>query len=965
MRKLPKIIIGLIFWAGCFVISFSQSKAVEIISQTQYDSVNTLYTWQLLQELGNNLTGTAQNFTFRINTSKTNLEQFDYTAPNSRIYDKDNSNSYISGCTPAGSSSNPMAGLTLNTVGVPIGYEDVTIDFSCRNYNFITGHKYLIIISNANMAQFGGKRIQFATTRYVTSGQDNFTAGGLRFTFDNSSCSPASYVWNSQNASAGCNILTSAKDDLYFSLTNTSPPPKTPVVFIPGIGGSELKAAGDIIWSDSDGHGGNYSHAYAKDEKIWVNQDEAIKLGDDDYFDVLRLKPDGVTSEANLGLTGNVNPYGYGEIESFFQDLGYIKDTNFFIFNYDWRRDVQTTKADLDNLIETAKEKSGQNKVNIVVHSLGGLVARNYIADSTKASKVNKLIELGVPHLGSVWAIKALMYGAQVGPSYLFGLIALNKNEVKDIMQNLSSNFQLVPASRYFDFYNNSNSTQLVPFRDDRDIDDDKITGTLNFNQTKNLLSNLGHNMTVFNIAEQFHNFIDPILNQSNGVKIYEIVGSNQPTLGQIHETWWITWPVNLIPKQDQVFINGDDTVPLYSASLKNDSLDISGATKIYYVEQSHGDLTRANGTGMQTVKSILNEDNSLPIEAKEQKIALEGQQISVDEDVNLDIYDDSGNHTGLKSNGEVETNIPKTFYDSLGKTKHIFVKKSASKVTAKVTSNKATKTKVKIRNYSQDIINKTIFYNDVPVDDKTNIQFTIDPAVSTAPVLTAGTQTILASAEVTGSAALDQAPPSSTVKIAGNKDNSGKYTGSPTIALAGDDNSSGVLKIEYSLDNGQTVQTYTEPFSISSTGKTIIQVKSIDKSGNEEIPQTTTLEIAVLSTATNTNNNSSSSTSSDTNSSTIATVNTSADSKPNPSVDAEKSLSNTVSPSPAVLGISSKKSNQIAKEEPTPAAQKRENTNQIFSEILDKLLTFIIILASGALLFLATTFIKPFPRKM
>lgn len=180
-------------------------------------------------------------------------------------------------------------------------------------------------------------------------------------------------------------------DNVVITALAPPPPPKLPVIFIAGIGGSELKASQDIVWSSSDGHGGTFSHAYSTNEKIWINDAEAKKLGDDDYFDVLRLKSDGITPEATLALTGNLNSFGYGEIDSFFTGMGYVKNTNFFIYNYDWRKDVRSTKDDLDALIETAKTASGQTKVNLVVHSMGGLIARYYISDSIKAVKVNKL----------------------------------------------------------------------------------------------------------------------------------------------------------------------------------------------------------------------------------------------------------------------------------------------------------------------------------------------------------------------------------------------------------------------------------------------------------------------------------------------------------------------------------------------------------------------------------------------
>lgn len=638
-----------------------------------------------------------------------------------------------------------------------------------------------------------------------------------------------------------------------------------PVIFIPGIGGSEFKASQDIFWSQLDGHGGTFSHAYKGGEKVWVNQDEAVKLGDDDYFDVLRLKPDGQTAEADLSLTGDLTPFGYSDIDQFFKELGYGKGKNYFIFPYDWRKDIRTTKDGLDALIEQAKAASGKDKVNIVAHSMGGLVARYYIADEEKAKKINKLIGLGVPHLGAPSLLKALMYGDKVGPSYLFGLISLNTKEVKDVLQNFAGSFQLSPSAKYYEFYDNSNADQPYPFRDDRDIDKNGVNGALAFSQFKTLLSNLGYNMIAFTIGEQLHGFLNPLLNQTNYVKLYEIVGSNQPTLGQIHETWLITWPINLIPKREEILINGDGTVPLYSASLKSPTRDLSALSKIYYVEQTHSDLVKTYGVGMQTVKAILSESDALPVEVKSEKIDLEGKHISVDQENNLDLYDELGNHTGLKENGEIETNIPETFYDTSENTKNAFVKSKSKKVKTKITSKKIDgKVNIKIRHHKQDTVVKTTVYKDIPISDTNRVELSIDPTTDISPQVIVDSEQVLGFAnktivlptsEVSGAAALDQIPPKSKIDIV-------KDQNKATVTITGTDSESGVLKTEYSLDNGKTVNIYTGPFIITSPSSTLLQVKSIDKLGNEEIPQTVTIELSASSSS---NTSSTSSTSSDT----------------------------------------------------------------------------------------------------
>ncbi|MBI2086305.1 hypothetical protein HYT74_03105 [Candidatus Daviesbacteria bacterium] len=114
----------------------------------------------------------------------------------------------------------------------------------------------------------------------------------------------------------------------------------------------------------------------------------------------------------------------------------------------------------------------------------------------------------------------------------------------------------------------------------------------------------------------------------------------------------------------------------------------------------------------MQTVKAILNDDNSLPVEVKDQKIVLEGEQISLD-DGELDLYDDKNRHCGLNDKGEIEENIPEVTCTTSGNIKHAFVKKKSAKVKVKATRKNPTTsvktTTLKKRTYQEDKISKTI----------------------------------------------------------------------------------------------------------------------------------------------------------------------------------------------------------------------------------------------------------------
>ena len=54
---------------------------------------------------------------------------------------------------------------------------------------------------------------------------------------------------------------------------------------------------------------------------------------------------------------------------------------------------------ELSKIIGQIKEETGQNKVNIVGHSKGGLDARVYLANNTK--DVANLVMIGTPNAGS------------------------------------------------------------------------------------------------------------------------------------------------------------------------------------------------------------------------------------------------------------------------------------------------------------------------------------------------------------------------------------------------------------------------------------------------------------------------------------------------------------------------------------------------------------------------------------
>ena len=81
---------------------------------------------------------------------------------------------------------------------------------------------------------------------------------------------------------------------------------------------------------------------------------------------------------------------------------GYELGENLFIAFYDWRQSNINSVTDyLIPTIDRALENSPTDKINIVAHSMGGLLARRYVQSDDYRGDVNKLIMLGTPNLGS------------------------------------------------------------------------------------------------------------------------------------------------------------------------------------------------------------------------------------------------------------------------------------------------------------------------------------------------------------------------------------------------------------------------------------------------------------------------------------------------------------------------------------------------------------------------------------
>ncbi len=392
---------------------------------------------------------------------------------------------------------------------------------------------------------------------------------------------------------------------------------REPVIVIPGVAGSEFIASSTFTLSVDNGHGGTYTRTYNAGEKVWVNAWEAAAFGADDYFDALKLKVDGNTPVAPALKVGGLYGSAYNDLIGYLERQGYVRGVDLWLFPYDWRKDIRFTNSQLNALVTKALTTANGGRtdpatwtvkrVDLIGHSMGGMVGRSYVADATRAQRVDQLITLGSPQLGATKFLKALLYGDDFGPHFLG--IGLHSQEIKDVVQNMAGAMELLPSAPYYTYYDNSDSRRLRPYVEDREVDGSTTTkGVLSYQGAKQLLLNTGKNSTVLNTAESYHTAIDGMRNGSiNGVRWAALVGYGHGTLGQLREytgSCWTWTGYKPCPKRDETPVDGDGTVAVMSAAMGDpwrNTLINSGA-QLWYIARGHGDLVKGDYTlGVRT----------------------------------------------------------------------------------------------------------------------------------------------------------------------------------------------------------------------------------------------------------------------------------------------------------------------------------------------------------------------------
>jgi len=240
---------------------------------------------------------------------------------------------------------------------------------------------------------------------------------------------------------------------------------------------------------------------------------------------------------------------------------GYTPEIDLFPFPYNWRKSNVETAELLKEKIDEVKEICECDKVDLVAHSMGGLVARQYIQSDVYEDDVDQLIFLGTPHLGAPKAY--LMWeGGEVSPVNDFFDELVEKVLLHEAFEEgyitlfeyirtepIESVRELLPT---YDYVFDGNNLRQYPDNYPQNV----------------FLENLNNNLTqLLNSGVEIHN----IVGDTNAVETISGIQATDP--GIYFPMWFHGYPdgfYDTFGDHGLILSSGDKTVPLPSATFIN-----------------------------------------------------------------------------------------------------------------------------------------------------------------------------------------------------------------------------------------------------------------------------------------------------------------------------------------------------------------------------------------------------------
>ena len=709
--------------------------------------------------------------------------------------------------------SNPDGGLVIASVRVPAAALPTSINTevaftlpSC--ISIISGRTYWFTFENyapIYVISFGNY-----VSGYRASNQFSYSSLWIK----NGSAFTTGNVWI-ENVNAEWSLRLEGPDP------PPAPPKKEPVIIVPGILGTRL-------------------NHISNGEEVWPNTDLMKKVGPDSYLDALLLDAFGnptvisAMDPSDILEEEAIPPFPlsvvvYGHLIKAFADSGYASGTELFTVPYDWRLNLASSTSRLDAVIKKAIAQSPNGRVNIIAHSLGGVLVKEYLRQASSTAFVDKLVLVGVPELGSPKAFKALTYGDDFDMNK-FGL-GLNQDEIKRIAQNMPAVYQLLPSRKYLEKI----SSYIIDFTN-------AALQSLTYDQSREFMLRSpddSRNPVLLGRADEFHGVVDDAGFNMPTSSIYRLSGCQNPkTIGTIR-----IQPDNDF---DLDAIDGDGTVPLKSATYSavgHDYFALYGQTRIDHMGLVGDDAAVAllrdivTGTSTPSLPDGISLNKSdcgfiKPRSGNETTIAF-----STHSPVLLHIYDAQGQHTGPDANGDIELGIPGSNYERIRENSFAWVPGGDTyKVVAAATDSGSFDLKAKL--YSGIELKGVDTYLSVPLASNQTIATATFTDIQHPPALQLDSDgdgvpdsTVNPTAVLADADAADIVPP--VIAIVSPETKNYTYAAVIPLTINTTDDQSGTASSLISFDGTLITSSGTLDQALLTVGSHTLSVMTRDRAGN------------------------------------------------------------------------------------------------------------------------------------
>jgi pimeloyl-ACP methyl ester carboxylesterase len=236
-------------------------------------------------------------------------------------------------------------------------------------------------------------------------------------------------------------------------------------------------------------------------------------------------------------------------------------------YGYDWRKSPLRAVPALDEKIDELLESAGADKVVLMAHSMGGLVARAYV--KAHPSKVDRVVTIGTPYLGAPKTWLSLSRGRTSPEWNRLDDWFISPGELRFFSRTATGAFFLYPSKRYIELVGPWLSVPGVA--DGQPLEAQQVLAAVRL---------YNGNPALLQEAYDSHSSLLEVFPEGE-IDWQMVVGSGVKTLMTIDE------PADRKKAPRYGFGNGDGTVPYQSAGMG----DVAPSAVHYVCGIAHGTL--------------------------------------------------------------------------------------------------------------------------------------------------------------------------------------------------------------------------------------------------------------------------------------------------------------------------------------------------------------------------------------